>query len=394
MICKTLFTLDKLSLMIKYPEYKTLNSLIYKNIKGVYLKSIYEADSKYEFQHAIYYKDIEIGILKSGFELNKIINHLYFYNFVFYSHANLLKVFINDLDKLNLPVEVSRFEIACDFNSKTQLNRFKKSINKNKLRLKRGYEVGKYETIYRDDKKVNGDSTLYFKESKKHTQKPYLRLENKTVELINSKKKYITDYHFNNGLDTSKPIYRFELVIPQMKCLDVGINTFYKSRDSDKMVSKATIDKYKKIVAKKEFESKDKSKLLFDDGYYKLKDIIYEYTELVNVKSRYDIDITKLIDQAYLKIIFNTFSNSIILDSKSHFLKSIYTNIKLKIKKENMKSKTKKAPKFIESKEFEAVKYISSELGIDYVNARDLLISIIHKYANAGKVRDDLFDLV
>ena len=395
---KVLFTPDRLTLLIKFKDYKSLNKLIFNTI-DVYLKIQSNNDMPYYKIHEIYYENIPIGSLCSGFEKNKSISHISIYNYVFYKYQPQLKSFLNQITSLNISVEVSKLEVACDFNGVGQVNKIKKAINNKTIKLKPKYIVGGWNVMWENDDINYDESTLYICQKKNRTVN-YLRLENKTNELISSKKNYITEYHYNKGLDTAKDVYRFELIIPQICNFNISDNVEYKSRYTDKRMTKYKIDKLKKEIKEIEDKFMNTSDLVFDDGYQKRCEIVNEYSILINYKSRYDIELNKLFDQSYLKSVFNLFGGDILQSAKSHFLKSIYKRKpKLKMRKMDMNTTVKKTPKFTESDEFIMIKYLAFELGeklgknVDYADAREYLAYMINSFVDR-KVSRDLFDLV
>jgi hypothetical protein len=116
-----------------------------------------------------------------------------------------------------------------------------------------------------------------------------------------------------------------------------------------------------------EFRSKDC--LLFDSNYLKIKNIVDEYTNLRNVKTRYDIDITRLFDNDYLDIIFSTFASSIILNIKAILDINIYTKETLKTKKINMETKEKRQTKLIINHKIGMAEHLSKERNIPFDEA-------------------------
>jgi len=80
-------------------------------------------------------------------------------------------------------------------------------------------------------------------------------------------------------------------------------------------------------------ELRSKGCLVFEPNALKTRMTLDEYTSLRNVKTRYDIDITRLFDDDYLCIIFSTFGSSIIQNLKAILKNNIYTNEILKTKK-------------------------------------------------------------
>jgi hypothetical protein len=186
--------------------------------------------------------------------------------------------------------------------------------------------------------------------------------------LLKSNKHYITDYHLKNGLDISKDIYRVELVIPNTKSLNLGINPFYFSNvDPFKSISKYRRDSLIKQMQDIEFRSKDC--LLFDYNYLKIKNIVDEYTNLRNVKTRYDIDITRLFDDDYLDIIFSTFASSIILNLKAILDINIYSKDRLKTKKLNMETLEKRQTKLVINHQIGMAEHLSKERNISFDEA-------------------------
>jgi hypothetical protein len=137
------------------------------------------------------------------------------------------------------------------------------------------------------------------------------------------------------GLDITKDIHRFELVIPNTKCLDITKSTIYVSKyDTSKSITKYEFDKLTKDLGDIELKAKDN--IVFDNNALKIKNKLDEYSIKKNVKTRYDIDITLLTNQVYLEIIFSTFATSIIENLKTVLKNNIYTKQTLKTKKIDM----------------------------------------------------------
>jgi hypothetical protein len=94
-----------------------------------------------------------------------------------------------------------------------------------------------------------------------------------------------------------------------------------------------------------------------------------EYTSLRNVKTRYDIDITRLFDDDYLCIIFSTFGSSIIQNLKAILKNNIYTNEILKTKKISMETREKRQTKLIVNHKIGMADHLSKERNISFDEA-------------------------
>jgi hypothetical protein len=220
-----------------------------------------------------------------------------------------------------------------------------------------------------------------------------LRLENKTEEIKKSQKHYITTFHENSGLDINKPIYRLELVIPSMECLNKGVNTFYKSSDIDNVsrISAHKINKHKLEIESLEKKSSD-GFLIFNSGYLVKKNLVEEYRQKVNFKTQYYINIGNLSDSDYLITIFSTLSKLVIKNVSDILPKGFFSTKKLEIKDIEMNKHVKKMKNNVPGKYY-TVQDIMTELDISQSEAEELRDKTIRDY-NTNRVNEDLFKII
>ena len=361
-------TPDKLILTLYYPLYKDLPRFLLQANHSIATSELTAID-KYAESFLLSYRGQEIGKLHTGFHLNSEMNKLELFNRLFYENQSLLKSFLRALDDINIGYEVSMLEVALDFDSDIHAKRYTRLKQANKLLLAKNYVSQNVQRDYIDNKFIkNAPKTIYAKSNTKD-KKASLRFENKTAEImLKSNKHYITAYHARNGLDTSKDIYRLELVIPNTKSINISINPFYYSTVNPlNFISKYKRDSLIKDMEYIELRSKDC--LLFDSNYLKIKNIVDEYTMLRNVKTRYDIDITRLFDNDYLDIIFSTFASSIIENLKAILDINIYTTEILKTKKITVETKEKRQTKLVINHKIGMAEHLSKERNIPFDKA-------------------------
>jgi hypothetical protein len=197
------------------------------------------------------------------------------------------------------------------------------------------------------------------------------------------------------GLDVSKDIHRFELIIPNAESLNIGISTIYESNQyASKSITKYEVDRLLKLASDIELKSSDC--LLFDSNYVKIKNQLAEYTIKKHIKTRYDVDITQLFNTEYLAIIFSTFSKSIIENLKAILKNNIYTNLTLKTKKINM-IKAKKQTKIVVDNKVIIADALSDEMGISFDDAlrcASEFITGVDKYKLDIRDMDNFFESI
>ncbi|SEA77545.1 hypothetical protein [Psychroflexus halocasei] len=339
---KAVLTADRLRFKINYDEPKFLVNYLFNCNSKIFCKKVNsKKDSKFLYNYFLNYKNVFVGLLEVSRMNNKNFSQLKIENHLLYTHQNLLKDLFSVFKKIDLDIDVASLEIAIDYQQKSFRNKVERLIRKSKLKL-----TNKYKFHYCGD---DNDGNNYIKnhavsryiESNKRQSKAYLRLEDKTIEIQKSKKSYITNYHELNGLDITKKVYRFELVIPTSQNFISSNNIEYVSNKNDsKTISKSTLQRY--IKQKNQLENELKTnELLFDNGYNRLNDLINEFTIKRNVKYRYDIDIARLFEKEYLLTIFNVYSSKIIKNRKELFSKIIYRISSLLSKKIIIKRKDK-----------------------------------------------------
>jgi hypothetical protein len=322
---------------------------------------------KYKYAYVISFKGIQIAKLMTGMRVNKFVNHLSIFNNIFYKQQSLFNDFLKALNQIDIDIEVSTIEVSLDTDSdifKTRYNRLKTA---NKLILGKTYISANYSVDVKDNKFIKNASVTQYIRTENKVKKASLRFENKTLEIQNSAKHYITDYHSKMGLDITKDIHRLELVIPNTESLNIGISTIYVS-NQDPLKS---ITRYKRdglIKTLNDIELKAKDDMIFDSSYLKTRMLIDEYTIKKNVKTRYDIDISLLANQVYLQIIFSTFSKIIVQNIKTILKNNIYVKETLKTKKINMVEIGKHTKMVVDNKVIIA-DALRDEMGISFDDA-------------------------
>ena len=364
----TTITIDKLILNLYYPLYEDLPRFLLQSNNSI---STNEMTDIRDFKRAfiISYRGQEIGFLNTGFHLNSTLNQIVIFNELFYTSKPLLKRFVRALKCIDIKIDVSSIEVALDCDSDIHAKRYTSLMKSEKLVLAKNYISQFIKRDYINNKFIkNAPKTIYVKSNTK-SKKSSLRFENKTAEiLLKSSKYYITDYHSKMGLDTTKDIYRFELVIPNADSLNLSINPFYISNED----ASKSITSYKRDVLVKtldDMELRSKGCLVFEPNALKTRMTLDEYTSLRNVKTRYDIDITRLFDDDYLCIIFSTFGSSIIQNLKAILKNNIYTNEILKTKKISMETREKRQTKLIVNHKIGMADHLSKERNISFDEA-------------------------
>jgi len=332
--------LDKLRITLYYDDAVNLYYYLRQSntlISATRITPLEKDKDTYKYTYAFSFKGIQLGILNVGMILNDRISHLSINNHIFYTNLTLLDEFLMALSLIDIELDPSRVEIALDSDCDVYIKNYNKLKKTNRLVLGKNYVNRNFSEDFRNNKFIKNASITQYVETRNKAKKAYLRFENKSLEIQNSDnpKHYITEYHSKMGLDTSKDIHRFELVIPNTKCLDITKSTIYISKyDSSKSITKYEFDRLSKAFECIELKAKDD--IIFDSNALKIKNKIDEYSIKKNVKTRYDIDITLLTNQVYLEIIFSTFGKSIIENLKSVLKNNIYTKQTLKTKKINM----------------------------------------------------------
>jgi hypothetical protein len=388
------YVIDKLNLgFIHNEDPRKLPIFLKYNIQNLSTSLIKPSES-HQCSYTLFYKNIYIGILNCGLRYNNNLHHILIYNQVFYSYNGILDDFIKCIHKLDLELTVSKLEVSLDVDSKIIINKTNRLFSSNKINLKKNYVRNRFLTDYDEGRIKNPPTTYYFEsKGKNKKQKNYLRFENKTAELAQPKNKikreYITRFHSNNGLDTSKTIYRLELVIPCKESLEYATKSIYRSKDQSVSGSFTNHQYQQKIKKIKKLEAENAEQLFFDSRYNKLVNEINEYSKKVHVKSCYDIDVNRLTSSDYLKVIFSTFSKKIFLNVDDVLPPTLFTVKKVKTKDIEMI----KRPKIIKNtvpSYFYTVDYIMQKLGISESEAEEALEKMIKNY-EIDKFENDLF---
>jgi hypothetical protein len=385
--------IDKLNIRLKYSTPRDLHIYLGYKIKNLTTKPI-SVYKHYEYSHSINYKGIEIGVLNSGLMHNKSNNHIIIFNYVFYTQQQLLREFESEINALEI-CDISKLEIFIDSDTPITQNTIVKLQKTKRLQLRKNYVENIVYTNYRNNELVKNPSRTHYFEAigRQKSKKYYLRLENKTEEIKKSQKHYITTFHENSGLDINKPIYRLELVIPSMECLNKGVNTFYKSSDIDNVsrISAHKINKHKLEIESLEKKSSD-GFLIFNSGYLVKKNLVEEYRQKVNFKTQYYINIGNLSDSDYLITIFSTLSKLVIKNVSDILPKGFFSTKKLEIKDIEMNKHVKKMKNNVPGKYY-TVQDFMTELDISQSEAEELRDITIRDY-NTNRVNEDLFKII
>jgi hypothetical protein len=388
------YVLDKLNLsFICNEDHRKLPIFLKYHIKGLSANPTKSSETHLS-SHNLFYKNTYIGVMNSGLIYNPNIHHIAIHNKVLYNNKQMLGDFIKCMNGLNLNLAISRLEVAIDMDSKLFINRTNKLFLSNKINLKKNYVRNRFLTDYDEGRIKNPPTTYYFEsKGKNKKQKHHLRFENKTAELAQPKnqikREYITRFHLRSGLDITKTIYRLELVIPCKESLEYATKSIYRSKDQSDSGS-FTNHQYKQKIKKiKKLEAQNVEQLFFDSEYNKLVNEVNEYNEKVNVKSCYDIDVERLIEPEYLRVIFSTFSKKIFVNIDDVLSSQLFTIEKVKTKDIEMK----KRPKIIKNpvpSYFYTVDYIMQKLCISESEAEEALEKMIKNY-EVDKFENDLF---
>jgi|GEM_PF-3491390 hypothetical protein len=394
----TTINLDKLRLTLYYDDASKLNYYLKQSNKLISATRMTVLDKdKYKYAYVISFDGVKIGTLLAGMRMNKIVNHLSIYNHIFYTHQSLFNDFLGALNQIEIDIEVSCMEVAVDSDSDIFMTRYNKLKRANKLVLGKTYISANYSVDVKDNKFIKNAPITQYIRTKNKVKKANIRLENKTKEILDSDtpKNYITDYHKKMGLDVSKDIHRFELVIPNTESLNLSISTIYVSKQD----ASKSITSYKRDVLVKTLEGielRGKDDMIFDSSYLKTRMTLDEYSIKKHVKTRYDIDITLLCNQVYLQIIFSTFSKSVIQNIKAILKNNIYVKEILKTKKMDM-IKIEKQTKLLVDNKVIIADALSDEMGISFDDAlrrASEFINASNKYKIDIQDMDNLFESI
>lgn len=256
-------------------------------------KQIYSYLSNYTIR--VYYKNIPFLIilhqLKSNFNYSsiKILNdRLYIKNWDFVVETFLNTYKITDWN-------YSQLEIAINTN-KVITTKYLNLYKKDKINFKDNHsnisprEFSRKDIGDTDDHKTNDFSKrtfyIYKKNKRKDEREKELRIEDKTNEVRSksNKKQYILDYYYRNGLDSTKNIYRVELILNIKLLKKVPSNI--KHRELKNSTNIITNYRYKQL---NKAEKQNYSTIKYVRDY------------------KSSIPLSSLTDEVYLTKLFNTF---------------------------------------------------------------------------------------
>mgnify|MGYP005848558533 CR=1 FL=1 len=351
--------IDKLSLRLKFKKYKQLLDYLRVNISSLKAFELYTARNYYA-SHSLSYKGVKIGSLNIGLDINRTNSHINFSNKIFYAHPTLLGDFLTELYRLDI-AEINRLEIFIDADTKTMYNKFNRLIRTKNIKRPKNYEVRSFKTELNKDNNLtkNAPKTLYLKHFEE-VQMPLIRLENKSAELKAKKhKSYITEFHDFKGLDVSKTIYRLELSLFNLRDFDVSTNLIYKSNSNDNYISYYEKKKLQKEILDLENNANSTDFIMFNSGYQNLINKNNEFTIRQKQRTKFDIDISQLMNLEYLKVVFYNLSTRLFKNIADVIAKEYYAPKKLNIKKIDMNKRNPKLPMQKELKRFNTIEDIS-----------------------------------
>jgi hypothetical protein len=247
--------LDKLRITLYYDDAVNLYYYLRQSnnlISATRITPLENDKDTYKYTYAFSFKGIQLGILNVGMILNDRISHLSINNHIFYTNLSLLDEFLVALNQIDIELDPSRVEIALDSDCDVYIKNYNRLKKSNRLVLGKNYVNRNFSEDFRNNKFIKNASITQYVETRNKAKKAYLRFENKSLEIQNSDnpKTYITDYHKKMGLDITKDIHRFELVIPNTKCLDITKSTIYISKyDSSKSITKYEFDRLTRLFS-------------------------------------------------------------------------------------------------------------------------------------------------
>lgn len=265
--------LDKLHITVKTDELK----LTQNNFKITLAKTTKDYNQSY----FINYENILIGVMDYRYTLHSSNNSLMKFDNAFLYNINFQSILNIFLISLNIHVvEVKNIDIAIDTNYNL-IKRFNKIIKSNLLQTYKNYTAYYYGNEF---ERLNGNQnheTKYITTDRKKKASIFQRIENKSNEIMVSNKNYILTYLKNNKIDTTKEIFRLELLITSNGLKKCKTNLF-QNLDTQNIISKF------------QYKNLEKNEHL---RYIPVcKTIIFE------------IDLRRLTETAYLNSIFNKYS--------------------------------------------------------------------------------------
>lgn len=314
-------TVDRLNINFKH-SLQTDLSRVDINFLETQFKRHYKRDviilksnnvnNNYIYNYVLLYKNEEIATLDivQRQSNNKDLHRINVYNSCQYQKQQLIDEFLKKFHE-NFDYKVVGLEIAIDSNINfySKLNRLYK---KDALRFVGNYDLYKYGKEEKKNEDLEYTYYMYknIKNTKafKKTDNIKMRAENKTIEIDESSNKYYIKDYLKQYLDTSKDIYRLELLIYN-KAFVKSKDTRYYNQSGD----------YVTAYKKKNYPEKYK-----------------DYTTKNIVEKRIDFDISKTFNSSYLTDFFNENAKTVILNLEDVIKLDITnTNINIYSKREH-----------------------------------------------------------
>ncbi|MBZ9627160.1 hypothetical protein LB450_03500 [Psychroflexus sp. CAK1W] len=390
--------IDKLRLTLRFED-SLINFKIQldKYDKSLKLTKSTQIDNNYSENLLLMYGSKEIAKFDYSFKRRDKVSHIRFNKYSLYYHQDEIMQVFKFLISLDFEVQPSKMEIARDFVGSTIFNSVLSHIQNSKIVQPTNHHVYMGDEIYRENMYTpNNHESFYFRNIDKNKRDLVLRLEDKKKAIEDSKDFYILNYLKKQGLDTSRDIFRFELVFNNLDSFRGSRNLVYFSKFD---MTKPTITKYYLNKCKRKVKEFDSIKDIFNFSNQKIemyREIENEYTIKGKSYHEINVDLLKLFDKDYLLALFQLKSKDLIFNifdiiPEKHTKSFIKPN---KIEKPNGFIQKKSSTKYYSVDE-KLLLLIKEKFKIDDLEAQKILNSIetIANNPNQGN-RGDLFDSI
>lgn len=280
-----IINIDKLQLYYNNIDIKIIDKNHFRVEYLLQNNKLYNND--YNSTIKVYYKEIAFLIIYNKRKSCSTFSYISIFNDRLYTDNwnTILQTFLTTYKIVNW--NYSKMEIAINTND---------IITSKYLKLFKNGKINFNDNYSNNDAKDYGNTldfitknfskrTFYIYNKKKHLRLKELRIEDKTNEISNNNyiKQYILDYYKKNGLNTSKNVYRMELLLNFTELRKIIYNTNYKNEISKEIISNR---QYKKLSK-------------YDRLNFTTINIYKDYQKSISIKS--------LTDEIFLTKLFNSF---------------------------------------------------------------------------------------
>ena len=357
---KTTINIDKLHYQFYLEENQLENILLKLSHLDYSVKENQRKDNSYRFEYSIFKDKLLIGTFHFYHFQNKCLCKFKFLNNLLYQFKDEVIELVENLENIEQfeKLNICSLEIALD-TDQPLLKRYNRLLKQEKIKLNKNYISEYFGVEYEDNEYIRDilKETKYIRSKKTSFSKTinnelfliskliFFRLENKKALLdldLSDKRFYIKDYLEQNGIDTTKNHFRFELVVPNLASFHVSNNIVYYNNEGA-YISKYEYDKAFKIVS-----SYSQSSIFspVPKNYLKSKFVIDEYCDKRTLRSSFDIGINSLFDKDYLYSLFFAINDSKkIIYSIDSIIDVNYKNKKIIMKKEQLEKREKRVKK-------------------------------------------------